>query len=304
MNPFDLPGPRFLELYALVLGVAVVLACMVRWLMRLPADDPGAEATDLEPYEAAYLAGGARRAIETAIVRLVRRKALVFEGTGGRLKNGDGQLKDAHPLEGWICAVAGGAPGKTAGDLQHSAVREAEKLSDGLLARGLLVRRPQAARLRLVSSLMVIAVGVFGLIKLVVGLERHRPVGFLAALLVGTAVVAVIFFFKMPFRSRRGDKALAHLQHENAALAFAAGRRAGELGDTDLLLAMGLFGSAVLVGGPLAHLQSALLAPRIQATKSSGSSCGSSCSSAATCGGGGGGCGGGGGGGCGGCGSG
>ena len=43
---------------------------------------------------------------------------------------------------------------------------------------------------------------VFGILKVSIGLDRHRPVGFLIALLAVTAVVAVIFV-AIPVRRSR-----------------------------------------------------------------------------------------------------
>ena len=38
MNPFDLQGPQFLFLYAVVFGLAVFIAAYLRWYLRQPSD--------------------------------------------------------------------------------------------------------------------------------------------------------------------------------------------------------------------------------------------------------------------------
>src|SRR5262249_37307681 len=157
----------------------------------------------------------------------------------------------------------------------------------------LLVSDGAAWAARGVTVLPMVALLVLGLMKINVGVSRGRPVGFLVVLCVLTGIVALALLIKRPHRSRRGDRALARLKGENAALRHAPRSLSTRVSADDLALAVALFGTAVLVGGPLADLRTALMPP----PSAGGGDCGSSC-------GGGGGCGGGcGGGGCGGCGS-
>jgi hypothetical protein len=158
--------------------------------------------------------------------------------------------------------------------------------------------------IRLACAGVVFLAFLFGLVKVFVGVARGRPVGFLIALLVVTAIVAIVFLVKGPFRTRRGDGLLRRLRDDNAALEYAAGRRVAGLSDDDLVLSLGLFGLGVLAVGPLSATYTSLMNAQRRAAahqwSSAGTSCGSSCGSSC---GGGGGCGGGcGGGGCGGCG--
>ena len=81
MNPFDLTGPEFLLLYKWVAIAAVCIGLVARGALRQPSDDPSHEALDLTPYEVAYLSGGARLAIDSAIVRLVHRELLAIDAS-------------------------------------------------------------------------------------------------------------------------------------------------------------------------------------------------------------------------------
>src|SRR5262249_23710666 len=114
---------------------------------------------------------------------------------------------------------------------------------------------------RFVPLLLTLSVVLLGVIKIFVGISRHRPVGFLFILCVISAVVAFVALARKVHRSRRGDEALTRLQGKNSAMEFQAGRRAGELSGEDLLLAVGLFGMGILAGGPLAGMQTAFLPP-------------------------------------------
>jgi uncharacterized protein (TIGR04222 family) len=309
MNPYELDGPSFLGLYLLLLATTVVAAFVVRRLLRLPAADAPESAVDLSPYEIAFLSGGARTATDAGIVRLVHRGVVQLDERKGLLgRRGGETLTDAHPLEKAIFNAAGATGGKPVAAVRRAVAGTANTLRSRLDEVGLLVSGRQANYVSMAAAGTVLLVGVFGLVKVFVGLARDKPVGFLIVLLIVTAAVAIAFFAIRPFRSRRGDTLLARLKHDNTALEYAAGRRLDDMGDADLVLAMGLFGMGVLAGGPLARVHTALRAPAgLNAANASagGSSCsGTTCGGGAGAGcGGGGGCGGGcGGGGCGGCG--
>jgi uncharacterized protein (TIGR04222 family) len=164
-------------------------------------------------------------------------------------------------------------------------------LGDRPRALGLLVADEKALLGRVLPTLLVLAVAGFGFIKILVGMNRHKPVGFLVALCLVTVVVAFAGFARRLHRSWRGDMALEQLKVRNAALEYAVPRNVDNVTANDLALALALFGAGVLVSGPLADLKTALTPPAGSSSCGTGGGCG------------GGGCGGGcGGGGCGGCG--
>ncbi len=303
MNPFDLPGPEFLVLYVGVFIVAAGFAAALRWVLRGPGDEPPAEALDLSPYEVTYLAGGARLAIDAAMVRLIHRGALQIDASSRRLAQRVEQPPEGlHPLERAVFAAAGPAPGTLVPHVRRAVDGTAAKLRDRLDELGVLLPGGMARGISMVSAGVIAAVALFGLIKLCVGLARERPVSILAVFLVFTAVIAFGLLIKRPFRTRRGDALLGQMRREHAALQTTADRRADALADTDLLLAMGLFGMGVLAGSSLAPVRTALLLPPIVHGTGGGHTCGGADGGGGGgCGGGGGGCGGGGGG-CGGCG--
>jgi uncharacterized protein (TIGR04222 family) len=264
MNPFDWSGPEFLALYVAVLIGAIGIAIGLRWLLRLPACEPPAEALELSPYLLAYLAGGARRAIDTVIVRLMRSRSLALDADTGKLcQQGDSPSPKANKLKRVVYAAAGPKPGKHINDIHAAAAAVADQMREPLKSFGLVLTAGEAVTLRLTSAAVIILAGLFGLAKVIIGVARDRPVGFLRGLLVLTLIVAVVFVIKRPFRSRRGDTLLRRLRHDNAALQYAAGRSVNRLADTDLVLALGLFGLSVLAAGPLRNAYTSLLAARL-----------------------------------------
>jgi uncharacterized protein (TIGR04222 family) len=302
MNPFDLPGPAFLQLYAAVFAVGLALAIFLRRLLRVPKPDPFQDPPALDPYEAAYLAGGPRRAINAALARLVQDGALGVEaGTGKLVRQGD-LPAGAYPLERHLYPSSPADPELTVKELGGRAERQLEKIATRLERQGLLVAGAQAWRARLLPLAVMLGVAFFGAGKLLVGAARHKPVGFLVLACIVTGLVALLGFARRVHRSRRGDGVLAQLQSEHVALRETARTRPGDLPSADLSLAVGLFGLGLLATGPLSPLHTLLRPPG-----STGGGGGGGCGSGG-CGGGGGGCGGGGGGGgcggggCGGCG--
>jgi uncharacterized protein (TIGR04222 family) len=306
MNPLDWEGPAFLALYLVLLPAAIAAAVVLRWLLRLPADEPPAEAFDLPPYAIAYLTGRERLAVDTAIVRLLHRGALAVDAATGKLSQRGDRPAGGPELERVVYAAAGSENSKHINEVHTAAAPVAGQPREQLEGLGLLLSDSAATRIRLASAGVVCLAFVLGLVKVFVGVARGRPVGFLIVLLVVTAIVAIVFLVKRPFRTRRGDGLLRRLRDDNAALEYAAGRRVAGLSDDDLVLSLGLFGLGVLAVGPLSATYTSLMNAQRRAAahpwSSSSSSCGSSCGSGCG-GGGGGGCGGGcGGGGCGGCG--
>jgi uncharacterized protein (TIGR04222 family) len=295
MSPFDLKGPAFLELYAVVFFAAVAVAALLRWALRTPEPDPWQEPPDLGPYEVAYLGGGQRLALNAALARLVHRGVLTVSHSYTYLSVREKLPAGADPLEQRLCGDLPVGESRTVAEFQARAASYPTRIKKRLLEHGLLVSEGQGAVARWLPLALVLAVAVFGLVKVVVGLERHKPAGFLVAACVGTALVAMIGFGRPVLRSRRGDRVLAELKRKHAALEATAQRRPAGLSDADMILAVGLFGVGILTVGPLADLRATLRPPT-----GSGGGCGSGCGSGGGCGGGGGGCGGGGCGGCGG----
>jgi len=306
MNPIDWTGPEFLKFYVVALLVAIFLALALRWWLRQPKGESVAGELENSPYETAYLAGGATAAIDSAVVRLIHHGALSLDASSLRLKRKKDAPAEMHPLEEKVYEAVDKETGSLLATVRQNVAKSADKLRGRLDQLGLLIAVDRVALIRFLPALIIVAIAAVGVVKLFVGLERHRPVGFLLVFL-GFTIVSAVVLYRLPcFRTRRGDATLDKLKRDNAALEYTAGRRSHALTSDDLVMAIGLFGVGVLAGGPLGYLPTPMRAMPPPRTTSSSTSCSSwfSCSSSSSCGGGGGGgCGGGcGGGGCGGCG--
>jgi len=215
MNPFDLPGPQFLALYIGLAVAAFVLAFGLRRSLRGPADDLP-EDPPLHPYEAAHLVGGATQTVNAAVASLIEAEAVTFD-EATQLLTPTGKLPARpHPLE---MAVLDALPSAfKVKDARAAAADEVGRIRAHLEEQGLELTSDQATHARGFPSLLMAAVGVFGLIKIFVGLSRQKPVGFLAIGAVFALVVALITFLKRPHRTLRGDHLLDRLKARHAAL--------------------------------------------------------------------------------------
>jgi uncharacterized protein (TIGR04222 family) len=305
LNPFDFDGPTFLGLYAILFAVAIMGAFVLRRILRL--SDIVSTNDSLDPYEAAYLAGGRRLAIRAALGSLVDRGALAVRKVEKKLVGlfpavaeyrlvAQQPVDESAPELEQVILLASAGEGQTIPKLHETADAPAGRLADRLQREGLLLDENQSAQARYWPALLVAALAVFGTIKIVVGVYRDRPVGFLILAVIVSFIVAAVFL-KQSLRSRAGDQLLTDLRQKHSRLNVSTSG-AHDMPAADLILATALFGTAVLVGGPLDELRAALAAPARQGGGGGASGCGGHCGSGC----GGGGCGGGGcGGGCGGC---
>src|SRR6266540_2399800 len=99
MYPFNLPGPEFLGFYVIVFGVAVILALIVRELLRVPAGTPVPGSLDLSAYEVAFLAGGESHAVNVALANMIHRELLAVNVSRRTVSRRDDLPSGAPALE-------------------------------------------------------------------------------------------------------------------------------------------------------------------------------------------------------------
>jgi uncharacterized protein (TIGR04222 family) len=216
VNPFDLPGPDFLEFYLAAAAIALVVAAWLRLYLRQPADDGDVWPAALSPYHLAYLAGGRRLAVHAAVAALVQRGTLRVDRASRSLSTSESSPQGAPRLEreAHKRVVRAGSHSVREGslslrELQGEALPELERIREDLERDGLAVSASRAWVAQCLPLILVLAMALTGLVKILVGLSRHRPVGFLAFLVFLTVVVAAVGFGRPVLRSRRGDRVLA-----------------------------------------------------------------------------------------------
>ena len=272
LNPFDWTAGSFLTFYALALIGAIALGRVIVGTIR----PEGRRAVPADIDELAVLAGGSRRLTESVVARLGARGA-AWVGEDGIVL--EPQETSASEAERQITRLS--SPAK------WSAIRKClaivgEQIEDRLIARELLMSGGEARRLGLYGAVpMLLLIGV-GLVRYANGVALDRPVGLLTFLLLVTALAALLRVFVVDRRTKAGLAVLADEQERSDRL-----RRAPT--NDEMGTAVALYGTAVLVGSPLADFHG-------YRDKSSGDSGGGGCGGGGSSGdgGGGGGCGGGG----------
>jgi uncharacterized protein (TIGR04222 family) len=312
VNPFDLAGLDFLKFYVIVCIAAIAVALALRHFLRV--DPPASDQRELSPYEIACLGGGTPSVLRACLARLVAEKRLLVKSDvivgkpasasakksvglfpGERISMSEDNMERA-------ILQATDEYGSTPKQLLDAGLLAAREIQADLQSRGLLESAETFAAARWWPLVLLAIVWLLGFVKVLVGLERERPVGFLIAALVVLAFV-MVFFWRRPLRSRRGQRLFHELRDKHASLkTFGVSTAAPATTPdyaTNILLAAGLFGLAS-VSHPDVNLLNKTLKPAGPGSYAAGCGASGACGGAG-CGGGGGG-GGGCGGGCGGCG--
>lgn len=295
--PFDLRGPAFLAVYVGIVAMLVVIALILR---RKLAGPP--ELTDIDslsPYAAAYLAGGPDRVFVAGLAATAQRGLVVVSEKS--VKRTEVPQPDNLPLvERSICSAAG-LLGRQLYDVRAATAGALENVKGEVVEKGLIATGPGLTMARLVPAGVVAIALLIGGQKVLIGLERDRPVVFLIMLMLLTLGITIAFACRPSRLTGRGREALRRLKAKHDSPSHPRAPIAPQAPGASLWvpLAVGLFGASVLQGTELESVAKHGL-PR--GSDGSGAGCSSGCSTSSDSGGGGGGGGGDGGGGCGGCG--
>ena len=267
LNPLNWTAGPFLSLYA-ILALAAVLLC-VRLRKRIGGGRSRSAA--LDAIELAYLAGGPQRVADALIVALLSAKAATLSTDGRKIDIHAHGHQLPPPVTSFAALLGTGTVTRL--ELQKRIKNGVERIKTRLQGLGLAPNAGQLSVYRWQTAAIMLVPMLLGLNKVFVGMERHKPVGFLIMLLVVTAI-ATLVLLSAPLATKAGAEALASHQAQHARAARAPR-------DNELMLAVALSGLVVLSGTAYAAMHKAA-----QSDGTSGSGCGGGD------GGGGGGCGG------------
>ncbi len=299
MNPItDFNAREFLTFYALFILVVWMVRSWFDWQSDQTLDDTWTPPGMVNPYDVAYLRGGADELARVAIVGLAERGFLdVRAQTIGQMSG--------HPNPATLTALERSVfdffePERTVRDIEKAGLRvrvnpHVLSYEERLQSQQLLSPPTVIHAARRSAFLGAAAIVVVGFARFLVALERHRPAGFLIAMgIVGAIVVG---WPRIGRLSRRGKAHLDSLR--GTASSFNA--RGAESPDTSLLMSSALFGMTALSGSPHEALGEMFTRQKAASADSSGGAGGwfggGDGGGGGSCGGGGGGCGGCGGGG-------
>lgn len=299
LNPLNWPGPEFLWLFFGLFAFAIICSITIRcWQSDLTIS----EDRDLTPEEIACLSFGRPATVNVVVAQMLHQRQLLslpakgwfvpIDGPKVRFTNGKTAPPEEDELATAIYRAVEYAP-KTLRELQESLALKTEAIQERLQSAGYLLDKSQVWTTRLLSSLPFVCLLVLGIAKVVVGLNRGRPVEFLAMICFVVVMVMAIVMATVG-RSLAGSQMLRSMKSKYADL---KSKLTGpDFTGPQVALGAALFGAVALDDTAFADLKSAWQAKAGGASGSSSGCGGSGC--------GGGGCGGGGcgGGGCGGCG--
>jgi uncharacterized protein (TIGR04222 family) len=274
LGPFDLTGGPFLILYACLFLLVLVAGLIIPRRLRPAGRRQGV--TDIG--QLAILTGGGRRFCEAIVAGLLARRVLSLSGGRNRLVFAvAGRDPAAPPAERSILALH---PPVRWHDISEALATHVAQLRQKMTASGLLATDAERASLRFWALLPWLMLLVFGAVTWFGGEAPGRAGAMLIALLVVTAILALVRAFTIDERTRAGIEALDHARTGRDRL-----RRAPTREETGLAVA--LFGTVALAGTAWADFHKHRSGDS-GGCGSAGGSCGSGCGNSSGCGGGGG----------------
>lgn len=290
VNPFALKRADILLPFGLALVAAMCGGRVIRSVLRTPNPRPEDENTHLDWEQTAYLGGGAGRLTTAAIARVVGRGLAEVADDGKRLVAVGPVPDDTSKVERAVLGALPVANEVTALQPVQQAVEAAfAKQAERFDRDEVTLSALRKFRIWLASMIPLALVYLcLVLPQYIFAAQANRPTQYLTMMSIGGGLLGLIVVSAGSLRlSNRGVALLAKQKERHERLK--AGTQWESNGDAGMAVA--LFGTAALVGTPIAPLQTWY--PR-QTTEASSSGCSTGCGSGCGGGDGGGGCGGGG----------
>jgi uncharacterized protein (TIGR04222 family) len=288
-QPWGLSGPQFLGVYAVGIGLTIVIPSIFRQVVRRVPDREIVR--QLDPYEVGYLAGGRRRVAQMIVAEQVDSGALRVD-SAGTLSEADRLARTGPHADSLDRITPAGMPdglrtSAICGKLESDPAIEG--ICRGLRADKFIISKERMTTLRLVTAALMAALLITGILRMLEGVSNHRPVSYLFLLILLSVFVdifLVVHILVQPPPSTAGSAYLKRLREtrDRSRSLVAPGAAAAMLAGEAVLLGVALEGFG---GVPDEATRTAFLAGMSSSSGGGGGGCsGGGC--------GGGGCGGGG----------
>lgn len=219
VSVFDWKGPDFLMFYAVGFVIALAWSLVRRSQMNDKFKLEGVSEPLLDdPYEIAFLAGGVPRCSQLAVVKLIKVGAVEWEKAGlfkvSRLVAKGTARADFSDVERCLfTSVLGyGKKGMPLSEVSRLVATRLSGIEAKLAKRGLRPTASEKAGTGIVISLPLFALMAVGIVKVVVGISRDKPVVFLIIFLVVTLFVALIVAGNSKKLTAQGERLLAEMR--------------------------------------------------------------------------------------------
>jgi uncharacterized protein (TIGR04222 family) len=296
-DTWGISGPRFIGIYLTVAALAVAVALLTRFLTGR-GDAPSLTARDPLPGDVAYLAGGERRAIHSALAGL-RAAEAVDTDDDKKVVATNHPPAGASDLERAVHAALGHGTRPAALYRNRGVEAALTAIRTRLVDAGLLYSDAQQQRMRW-AAYTLFAAAALGVARLVSGMLNGKSVEFLF-LATGAVLVLAVVLRKPPTTTPRANRILGQIRSSHQYLEPSQSPSWAVYGATGAGLSVALFGAGALWAADPAFAEEADITDGAMSTGVFGASGGGNFFGAGYDGGGfGGGDGGGGGGGCGG----
>jgi uncharacterized protein (TIGR04222 family) len=282
---FDWRGPDFLAFYIGALLTAVFVVLGLRSRARGSESWVRKEDVSSDPYLVATLTGGPNLAIYAAMSELGRRELVTATGPETiRAVAGTPAPADLHPFESAVYRSLSNQIGSMVA-LRSRVSVETEAMRSLLEQQELVLPESRRQKLARQATWIFGVLVALGVVKLLVGIDRSKPVFWLVFLLI-VAVTLLVRMRRTPYRTRRGEAAWNWLHGSHVRPLLHRQVFDPQFAALGLLpLAVGLYGVPFLNDSPLSSFGTSIV-PRNEVPKKNGDTgwwltgCGSGCSSA------------------------
>lgn len=186
-NPAKFTGAEFLTFYFFLSLAVIVAARNLRWYLRLPSENLASTSPSLDIYETAYLAGGEKRVMDTAIASLFQREYINVKGTQISLTlNSIGETLP-HPVEQAVMEAI--SSDISTYKVLRTIIPKITGIRDRLRHLGLFLIPSQSFKARLHPALLIASLVGLGTARILTGISSGKPVG---NLIIMCFIVAII----------------------------------------------------------------------------------------------------------------
>ena len=231
MNPFEIHGPAYLVVYFAICGTTLLAADIYRrHLLREAAklndrsgeSDAKVIAQSLEPYEAAYLAGGVERVFLTACGTLARHKLIDIDSVRNRVTitvpHGSGVYNQLERVEQALLNKVRGS-GESLSSCKATVAVATSGIKNKLAMSGLIVDVCQSTTAQILPAAVYVAVAlIFAVPKFIVASQLHLPYSFLVCEMILALAATAILVKNESFKTEKGHAVLKAMTDSNSAL--------------------------------------------------------------------------------------